>query len=223
MGTDNLHHKRKVRTARDQKRKNAKRASYDRVLIVCEGEKTEPNYFDELVKHYTLKSANVQVDRSKGSSPKSVLKRAEELANKADGEGNSYDRVYCVFDKDTHTTYKEAVRDIQTKKKLKSFHACVSVPCFEYWILLHFEFKTSPYHAAGKASIADQVIKDLKKHIPNYEKGDKGWFVTLLSRLEAGMNNAERALNAAERNDTDNPTTCVHELVEYLRNLKKEK
>jgi hypothetical protein len=47
MGSDNLFHKRKARQIESLRRKKARRASYETVLIVCEGEKTEPNYFKE--------------------------------------------------------------------------------------------------------------------------------------------------------------------------------
>lgn len=48
MGTDDLFHKRKQRRATSLQRKKALKAPYDRVLIVCEGAKTEPNYFREI-------------------------------------------------------------------------------------------------------------------------------------------------------------------------------
>ena len=50
MGSDDLFHKRKARTAELHRRRVARRAPYDRVLIVCEGAKTEPNYFKWLRK-----------------------------------------------------------------------------------------------------------------------------------------------------------------------------
>jgi hypothetical protein len=34
------------------------------------------------------------------------------------------------------------------------------------------------------------------------------------------MQNAQRALQAAEENETDNPSTHVHELIEFLQNIK---
>jgi hypothetical protein len=61
MGCDDLHHKRKARDVRSFKRKRAKRAPYDMVLIVCEGEKTEPNYFWALVDDLQLNTANVVI------------------------------------------------------------------------------------------------------------------------------------------------------------------
>jgi len=46
MGTDNLFHKRKAKKAVDLARRKALRAPYAKVLVVCEGEKTEPYYFN---------------------------------------------------------------------------------------------------------------------------------------------------------------------------------
>lgn len=39
MGTDNLFHKRKAKSAKGLQRRAAKRDAYAKVLIVCEGEK----------------------------------------------------------------------------------------------------------------------------------------------------------------------------------------
>jgi hypothetical protein len=73
MGTDNLFHKRKAKQAKDLQRRQARRAAYDKVLIVCEGEQTEPNYFNELKDYYRLHSANVRVTGECGSDPMSVV------------------------------------------------------------------------------------------------------------------------------------------------------
>jgi hypothetical protein len=59
MGTDNLFHKRKARRASELTRRKTRRESYAKVLIVCEGEKTEPLYFNDLKDHYGLNSANI--------------------------------------------------------------------------------------------------------------------------------------------------------------------
>jgi len=44
--------------AGDLERRKSRRAPYDRVLIVCEGSKTEPNYLQELIDCLELNSAN---------------------------------------------------------------------------------------------------------------------------------------------------------------------
>lgn len=79
MGTDNLHHKRKAKKTKDHQRRIASRQPYDRVLIVCEGQKTEPFYFEELRKYYNLHSTNIKITGNCDSSPTSILKKAEEL------------------------------------------------------------------------------------------------------------------------------------------------
>jgi len=61
MGTDDLFHKRKAKKAGDLARSRARRAPYPKVLIVCEGEKTEPYYFKSLKDQYSLNSANVEI------------------------------------------------------------------------------------------------------------------------------------------------------------------
>ena len=48
MGSDDLHKKRKALTLKQKQRKIGVRKPYDRVLIVCEGSKTEPLYFKAL-------------------------------------------------------------------------------------------------------------------------------------------------------------------------------
>lgn len=220
MGTDNLFHKRKAKVASSLERRKARRASYEKVLIVCEGEKTEPNYFDDLILFYGLNTANVEVDGSCGSSPRSVFQRALDLWQAEKDKGDPFDRVYCVFDKDSHETYEETLRNISEYDPKGIFRAVVSVPCFEYWLLLHYQYTTRPFAGNGKLSVAGEVLKELEKVRPNYAKGDKGIFTELSSQLEFAKSNAERSLVCAEGNHTDNPTTHIHELVSYLQGLK---
>ena len=55
-------------------RKQGRRASYDRILIVSEGSKTEPNYFREIRAAYRLHTANVEVRPSElGTAPIQVV------------------------------------------------------------------------------------------------------------------------------------------------------
>ena len=47
MGSEDLFHKRKAKSVKQLARNKSKRAPYDKVLIVCEGTKTEPYYFTD--------------------------------------------------------------------------------------------------------------------------------------------------------------------------------
>ncbi|MBV1929528.1 MAG: RloB family protein [Gammaproteobacteria bacterium] len=220
MGSDNLFHKRKAKAAGSLERRKSKRSSYDKVLIVCEGEKTEPNYFNELIQFYELNTANVAIDGICGSSPKSVFNRAIDLWQKEDQKGDPFDRVYCVFDKDSHETYEATISRVSAQKPIDVFYAAVSIPCFEYWLLLHFKYTTKPYAETGTSSIGNEVLKELKGMIPEYAKGSNEIFSSLYPQLELAKKNAERSLQCANDNHTDNPSTRVHELIDYLQNLK---
>ena len=68
----------KQRQQRQLERKTNNRASYDRVLIVSEGSKTEPNYFKEIRAYFRLLTANVEVRPSEfGTAPIQVVEYAK--------------------------------------------------------------------------------------------------------------------------------------------------
>lgn len=227
MGTDNLHHKRKAKLQEDVSRRKASRAPYDKVLIVCEGEKTEPLYFTEIKDHYKINSANIHITGECGSNPVSVVDHALQLYQAEKDKGDSFDRVYCVFDQDSYNlppnTYQQALNKIAGAKPKNTFFAIPSVPCFEYWLLLHFEYTTAPFSAIGGVSIGTAVLRKLKEYWPEYEKALKGTFESRLSELDFAIANATRSLKETQKNHTDNPSTYVHELVSYLKGIKKTK
>lgn len=225
MGSDDLFKKRKLRAAKE-KRKKTERKNHDRVLIVCEGEKTEPFYFNGLRSAYKLDTANIKITGDCGSDPMSIVDKAIEEYEKSKQDGNCFDRVYCVFDKDAHPKYQDAINKIKqlsTGKNKKPFFVACSVPCFEYWLLLHFVYTTQPFSASGKNSVADNVIKELKKYIPTYEKGQDDIFVLLKDKLNFAIQNAKKANQESVENNTDNPSTAIVGLVEYLIGLSKIK
>lgn len=221
MGTDNLFHKRKAKAAKSLERQRSKRSSYKKILIVCEGEKTEPYYFDDLIQHHKLNTANVEIDGSCGSSPRSVYDHATTMYEEERRRGDPYDEVYCVFDKDSHACYFETVQKIGIHKPSKVFHATTSIPCFEYWILLHFEYTTKAYAPTGQNSIADEVIRDLLRYMPDYTKGKASVYTYLAEHVERAIALAASANNEANANHTDTPTTQIGKLVKLLREIRE--
>jgi hypothetical protein len=221
MGTDELFHKRKARKAESHRRKKAMRAPYERVLIVCEGMKTEPNYFKALRREQGLHPANVVIeDKKSGLDPKSLVLFALEVFRK----DKDYEHVFCVFDKDKHASYSAALDKIRsTRLKGAKLHAITSVPCFEVWILLHFTYTTHAFIAAGGDSNCALVIEKLDKkgRIPGYEKGSKDIFNVLRDKLETAIKNAGLLEDFHKTSGTDNPSTKVHKLILHLKSLKR--
>lgn len=216
MGSDNLHTKRKARKAESLKRARARRDPYATVLIVCEGEKAEPHYFTELRDELKLNTANIEITGdTDGSSPMDVVNYGFKHYDK-------YDKTFCVFDKDRHTNYQQALDKIRDKKQRKGhvLKAVISVPCFEFWLLLHFR-KTTRRFDTGSGSICDRVLSELKPYLPKYTKGKKGIYRQTKAKLATAIKNAEEVVEYCKSAGTDHPSTQIHKLVTFLQELKR--
>ena len=200
------------------RRPGPSREPYDRVLVVCEGAKTEPLYLDELLDYYKLSTANVEV-MGTGVDPLSLVNRAMERAKHEKRRGDRFDRIYCVFDRNSHTNFSNASHNaIQSGIRLAR-----SWPCFEYWLLLHFQYTRKPYAPTDGRSASQNCVLDLRNHLEEYRKGRRGVFLTLLSRLGEATSNADRAMNECLKAGGQNPSTEFHELVKYLQSLAEKK
>ena len=137
-----------------------------------------------------------------------------------------FDRVYCVFDRDTHTTYQAALTKIASYKPKGTFFPITSVPCFEYWLLLHFIYTTAPFMSTSTNSAGATLLKQLQTYWPTYNKAAHGTFAHTLQLKNDDLSftkaNAKRALSQSKQHHDDNPSTHVHELVDYLQNIKME-
>jgi hypothetical protein len=200
------------RTRTSYSRRGPQREPYDTVLIVCEGEKTERYYFEGLKRAWGLSNANIQVRSAGASDPLNLVQFA--LAEMRSGD---YDRVFCVFDRDAHAGFEQALQEIAQsrdgrKGKLKEI---VSWPCFEIWVLLHFVKTTRAFPAC------DQVIREITKHYGGYAKGVKNVFDALTDKIDLAIANADH-LEAQNRDTAShNPGTMIHTLIKYLRGLKR--
>ncbi|MBH0057563.1 RloB domain-containing protein [Pseudoalteromonas sp. SWXJZ94C] len=231
MGSEDLFHKHKAKRQKDLERKVSSRKPYDRILIVCEGSKTEPIYLEEARIELELDSANIMIDGTCGSSPISVVKHAESIFKKEVFSGGLYNQVFCVFDRDNHTTYLEAIKyvDVLNKNLIQEnisnepiFNAIHSDPSFEFWLLLHFNYSTKPYQPKQGKSVGDQVIDDLKVYMPKYKKTQKGIFKTSLDNgsLNTALNYSQQIYDRVKGSNNMNPSTNMHELITYLQEVK---
>lgn len=223
MGSDDLFRKRKARTGADLQRQKRERVLNKRYLIVCEGTKTEPHYFRDLLDDFGIRSQVVRIAPNDGVSPDRVVAHAVGLYTQDAVAGDAYDTVYCVFDRDTHTTFTAAVqRTKDLSAEGKPFVAIASTPCFEVWFLLHFGYSDQPFHPAGKKSVGDQVVETLKNKpgFAKYGKGQNGVYGQLKDRLTDALTHAERLRKHGVDTGSINPATDVDELVKGILALK---
>ena len=223
MVPKDLFSKRQPGNPKGTRRQAQLRAPAPRVLLVCEGEKTEPKYFNELIGAWSL-SPQVQVGKNDGSSPDRVVARAEELQDAARRDGDAFDEVYCVFDRDAHERFADAVNRLKVLGL--PFGGVVSVPCFEFWLLLHFGYTDKPYARKGNKSVGNVVVSDLKtkQGFAKYDKGMDGVFALLESKLPAALKHAKTlAANPADNSEHPNPSTRMHELITRLQAVAASK
>lgn len=223
MGRDNQP---KVRQREQLERKLGRRASYDRILIVSEGSRTEPNYFHEIRAAHRLHTANVVVQPSDlGTEPIQVVQYAQDLFENGDRrrqiQRRAFEQVYAVFDRDDHRTYFDALQSAASldgqlrndNKQPVRFRAIPSVPSFELWLLLHYEDIQAPIHR-------DEVMRCLKRHLPDYEKGAGGVFAMTLDRLATATQRAQALADRFSAHDGREPYTAIGELVNLLTSLR---
>lgn len=224
MGKD--HQPKHRQKTRDLKRRAARRLPIERILIVCEGQKTEPLYIDEIKCDCRLASANVKVLPSAyGTQPLQVVNYAETLFREGDRsqeiERGAFDRVFAVFDRDDHDSYHQALTKAEALNgKLKNdeknhipFQAIASVPCFELWLLLHFEDVHAPIHR-------NVVFERLKAHLQGYDKGQGGHWLATKDLLETAILRSKNKAEATNAHDGQETYTAMYELVLHLMHLK---
>ncbi len=171
-----------------------------RFLIVCEGEKTEPNYFRAF-----RRPGQIFDVRGFGVSPRRLVDKAIQLRQE-----ESYDQVWCVFDKDDCPAddFNGAIQ----KAKNNHVRMAYSNQAFELWYLLHFHYYNT---AVSRQDYANKLSALLGKA---YKKNDPDMHQLLASRQQAALQNATRLMaEYADLNpSTNDPSTTVHELVKAL-------
>jgi hypothetical protein len=183
-----------------------------RIVIVCEGEKTEPEYFRGLQKRHKLLTLAIEIVSGK-VAPTSVVEEGRRQFRQLD---DRRDEVWCVFDTES-LLQAESVARAADMARSNGLKLAVSNPAFEYWYILHFERTDSPFHDAT------DTLDRLKHHLPEYDKSVPV-FEALVARIPTAIENAQQLRsNAVEPWDTmPNPSTSVDLLVIEIEALAKQ-
>jgi hypothetical protein len=108
------------------------------VVIACEGAVTEPAYFNGIKAYLHNPRLHIEVLRREDptlSAPEHVqrmLMRFTEEYRRRDG-----DTFWLVADRDSWR--EEHLSQVATEFQQRGFTMAISNPCFELWLLLHFE------------------------------------------------------------------------------------
>ena len=198
---------------RGKKQFTARKRSYmdrqvDRVdgrksfLIVCEGEKTEPGYFER----FRVPTLVIRIVGT-GKNPATVVKEALRLRAE---ENDAYDQVWCVFDKDDNPC--DAFDNAIHQAVERGLYVAYSNQSFELWYLLHYDYFNT---ALARQEYMDRLSGYIGK---KYEKNDTAIHGILKARVTTAVRNAERLLTQYDppHPGQDDPSTTVHRLVTTL-------
>jgi len=153
-----------------------------------------------------------------GSNPKTLVdsavekkKEAKRQAHREKDDNLTYDEVWCVFDVDAH----EYIPEAKQKAEANKIELAISNPCFELWLLLHFQdqrphIERHPLQAACRG------------HMPEYIKEVP--FELVFPHHREAVDRAVALDNWQNRQGRPggNPSTGVHRLAERIVQLGRD-
>ena len=208
-------------------RKPESREGLKAYLIACEGECTESNYIMGLVKHQKLIKqiaigTEVVIAPHEHSDPEGVLK---DLLNVQDRE--RFDEAWIIIDRD-EVEYKgkgfgghskENFNNAIIKSSQNNIKVACSNPCFELWIVLHFEFRDT---ACSRTDIQKRALEKVNSILPKNNqlksieklKSVENIYDLLQNKLDFARINAAKIKDNESRKE--NPSSGMYLLLESL-------
>jgi len=178
-----------------------------RFLIVCEGEKTEPNYF----RSFRVPKNVAEIDvKGVGENSSKLVNSAKDLKEQED-----YDQLWCVFDRDSWTP--EDFNNAIGNAKNQGFKVAYSNEAFELWYVLHFEFLNTGIPRSDYLQKLNLLLNQ------RYQKNSEKIYDELFEKQSIAIKNAINLLNQYDPHNPvrDNPSTTVHLLVQELNRFVK--
>ncbi len=208
----------KRRKTPNLKRRVEQRQPKRKFILVCEGAKTERDYFSALKTAHSGAIIDIEIIPGVGV-PKTVVDRALEELKKLKGRKldsfEEKDEVWAVFDRDNHPHYKESMQ----RGEDGGVQIARSNPCFELWLILHIQ-------DYDKACDHRQIQNDLGRirpeyHSKNHKTVDCAEFMPQVEVAE-GRANSQLENRIAEGDPYGPPSTTVGRLTSQIRSASRK-
>lgn len=223
------HIQKRLAQSKNRRKRNSKRKR-KYFLIVCEGEKTEPNYFESLKEDLpkgVLTSCRIDIEGT-GRNTLSLVKESLNIKIQLEKETSlSIDKIWVVFDRDSFEpdNFNDAIA--LCKNNSPEIGCAWTNEAFELWYLLHFHYYNTAIDREMYQNLLEENLKSKIGEAYKYKKNSKETYdllkengslelaIKFASKLEAGFKG---------RNDfaNHNPCTKVHHLVAELFGLEKQ-
>ncbi|MFI7433292.1 RloB family protein [Micromonospora haikouensis] len=199
-----------TRAGRPLRRRPGGRDERKTYLVCCEGENTETLYFKGLRRELRASTIRIEVFSGRGE-PYGVVEKAIAEAARAAASGDEYDEVWCVFDVEAPRAHSRLAPALALAAR-HDIKCAISNPCFEVYLLLHYEELTA-YLTTAEAS------RRLEQHPCGYSlRGKQVDFEALRPGHAEAFGRAARLdrLHLGKPVATRNPSTSVPGLVTML-------
>lgn len=163
--------------------------------IYCEGEKTEPYYFNAYIAHKFPGDQGrkvVLVEKTNKNTPVQLVNVA--VAAKKNAVNLEGDEFWVVYDRESPAKYPDAKHaEARNKADANGVHVALSNVCFELWLLLHCQPCAAPYQSCDDLLSNSPLKMRLKEDgIENYAKGEPKIFSKLVKKYAEAKDNAEK-------------------------------
>lgn len=190
-------------------------------MIICEGTKTEPNYFIKMKEIINAKhEGKIEVDiKGKGRGTTELLKEAIKEVNNSK---NYISHAWIVYDKDEFS--EKSFNDVYNEcNKINRdndtiFHPIWSNECIEIWFLMHFDTIDTAINREECIKKLNDIFKD--KNLGTYKKNDAKIYDKLEMYIETALNNARWLSKKYEDEilpSNRQPSTEIYKLIEMLK------
>lgn len=177
-------------------------------LIVCEGVRTEPDYF----KAFRMTTATVKAV-GQAMNTTSLVAKAISIREADEKKKRTYDQCWVVFDKDDFpaSDFNAAIKMAEKN----GFRVAYSNQAFEYWFLLHFNLYKGPLH---RNTYANMLTKLTGITYAKTEGFGAVMYNRLLGLQQVAIRNAKSVLKdfSGDNPAMEESSTTVHLLVEEL-------
>ena len=200
-----------------KKRKENTREKLVRFLIVCEGKKTEPHYFESLINNHISAVREVTIE-GEGRATVALVDRTQKIKAELERKNAmTFDRVWVVFDKDEFDDFNEAIK----KAHRLGFHSAWTNEAFELWYYLHFEYLDAGISRSAYIEKLEEAFRNrMGDSSFKYQKGNPDIYRLLqqYGREDLPKRFAKqlRALYSDANYAMHKPCTMVDKLVEEL-------
>lgn len=188
-------------------------------LIVSEGTRTEPLYFDRVKELINQKySGRIHLEIvGKGNN---TLKLFHQAKIHVEQSNITYKHIWLIYDKDDFPPLsfdQTAELCERATNEECCYHAIWSNPCFELWFLLHFMYLQTDINRSEYEPKLTEHMKERSLGI--YTKTRTDMFDTLRPYLDEAVQHSKRLEQTHKETPPSGaaPCTKVHILVEKLR------